>query len=101
MVCYRDKDYFVVTEPSSHTNIQALLTFAGNHLLMYLSKVLGTLNKEESSVYTKVSKPFLTLIYFMLLQFVCSTIKKVISQNPTPSSHRYCQPVTMIFAKEG
>lgn len=122
MDCYPDKETYHVTDTCAEINIQALLDLTVTRLLMYLDEVLHTLNEEErrtliiickwgcdGSQQAQYKQKFQndsdsdTNIFqcsFVPLQLACGTNNKIIWQNPTPSSPRYCRPMRIRFVKE-
>lgn len=122
MECYPDKESINVTETCAEINIKALLDHTSKRLLMHLGEVLETLNDEERNAlemrckwgcdgsqqaqYKQTfrniadSDAYLFQSSFVPLQLICLANNKVIWQNPTPSSPRYCRPIRIRFVKE-
>ncbi|CAG9760196.1 unnamed protein product [Ceutorhynchus assimilis] len=120
--CYPAKESFIVTETLAETNLQSLLNHTVERLLIYLEEVLQSLGQEErkslllickwgcdGSQQAQFKQKFEsetgsdTNIFqssFVPLQLICEVNKKIIWQNPTPSSPRYCRPIRIRFVKE-
>lgn len=118
--CYPPKSSITVTETIAEVNLQDLLNHTVTRLFTYLKENLSRLTEEE--------RESLELIYkwgcdgsqqsqfkqkmqnedstdsnifqscLVPLQLKCG--KKIVWQNPTPSSPRYCRPIRIRFAKE-
>lgn len=89
-------------------------------LATYLEDVLKQLSPEERQSLTLISKwgcdgsqqsqfkqkmhdldaSDSNIFRFVPLQLVCGSNKKVVWQNPTPSSPRFCRPIRIQFVKE-
>jgi len=122
MDCYPDKESYHVTDTCAEIKLQNLLDHTITRLLTHLREVMQTLNEKESnslmlickwgcdgSQQTQYKQKFLndydsdTNIFqssFVPLQLICTHNKKLIWQNPTPSSPRYCRPIRIRFVKE-
>lgn len=122
MECYPDKESIIVTETSAEVNIQALIDLTSKRLLMYLDEVLESLIEEErksllllckwgcdGSQQAKYKQKFendsdsdanIFQSSFVPIRLICTLNNKIIWQNPTPSSPRYCRPIRIRFVKE-
>lgn len=120
--CYPVKESYRVTESCAEVNLQDLLDHTTKRLTMYLEDVLVNLNEEEcislqllskwgadgsqqdqfkQKIQNDASDKYIFISSFVPLQLFCGTDnKKIIWQNPTPSSPRYCRPIRMRFTKE-
>lgn len=120
--CYPPKESYDVTETCAQLNLQDLLNHTATRLLTYLDDVINNLSLEESNSLELISKwgcdgsqqqrfkqkmendasdGNIFQSSFVPLQLVCGTKnKKILWQNPTPSSPRYCRPIRIRFVKE-
>lgn len=121
--CYPDKDSFLVTATSAEINLQALLNHTVTRLLTHLDVVLETLNEADSNSLMMIYKwgcdgsqqsqykqnfandydsdANIFQSSLVPLQLTCGLFeKRVVWQNPTPSSPRYCRPIRIRFVKE-
>lgn len=120
--CYPNPESYVVTETSAEINLQDLLNHTTTRLILYLEEVLQTLTTSEGasmvlftkwgcdgSKQTQIMQKFEDIsdsdsnIFqssMVPLRLVCKTNNRVIWQNPTPSSPRYCRPIRIRFVKE-
>lgn len=112
-----------VTDISVESNLQSLIDNTVSRLSIFLEDVLLTLTERErntlnvickwgcdGSQKSKYKQKFdngdesdgnLFLSSFVPIQVVCGKDnKKVIWQNPTPSSPRFCRPIRFRFVKE-
>lgn len=119
--CYPDKEGYLVTETCAEVNLQSLLDHTATRLLTYLEELLE-LHSEENNEFVLMCKwgcdgaqqvqykqrfgsdtdsdSNLFQSSFVPLQLKCSKSNKVVWQNPTPSSPRYCRPIRIRFMKE-
>lgn len=120
--CYPAKEAYRVTESCAEINLQDLLDHTAKRLVLYLEDVLKQLTPKEQQSLTLISKwgcdgsqqaqfkqkmqnedandSNIFQSSFVPLQLICATKKKVVWQNPTPSSSRYCRPIRIRFIKE-
>lgn len=118
--CYPPKESYRVTATCAEICLQDLLHTTGTRLLTYLSEVLETLTDEECINITMISKwgcdgsqqtrykqklddetaSDASIFQSSLVPLQILSKEKIIWQNPTPSSPRYCRPIRIIFAKE-
>lgn len=121
--CYPQQDSITVTETSAEIKLQALMDHTASRLLTDLEELLSSLNENERSSLVLLSKwgcdgaqqaqfkqKFISdsnlsdgnlfQSSFVPLRLLCSTNNKVVWQNPTPSSPRYCRPIRLRFIKE-
>lgn len=120
--CYPIPESYTVTETLAEVNLQNLLNHTAERLLLYLDEVLATLNENEcrslelvskwgcdGSQQTQFKQKFesssdsdanIFQSSFVPLRLFCSSNNKIIWQNPTPSSTRYCRPIKISFVKE-
>lgn len=121
--CYPPKECLRVTSTCAESSLQSLIDNTVTRLSIFSEEVLLTLNEEErnslsiickwgcdGSQQAKYKQKFdednesdanLFLSSFVPLQVVCGKDhKKVIWQNPTPSSPRFCRPIRFRFLKE-
>jgi hypothetical protein len=120
--CYPDKEAYRVTETCAEVELQNLLDHTVTRLLTYLEEIVQNLSNEESnsllllckwgcdgSQQTQYKQKFqndcnsdsnIFQSSFVPLQLICQLNKKLIWQNPTPSSPRYCRPIRIRFVKE-
>lgn len=111
-----------VTETCAEVQVQKLMDHTTNRLISHLGEVVEQLNEEEKSSLTLISKwgcdgsqqmqykmtfvnePDTDANIFQSsvvpLQLVYGHEKKILWQNPTPSSPRYCRPIRIRFVKE-
>lgn len=121
--CYPPEESMNVTDTSAESNLQCLMDLTVTRLSIFLEEVLITLNEEErksltiickwgcdGSQQSKFKQKFendtdsdgnIFLSSFVPLRIVCGEEnKKVIWQNPKPSSSRFCRPIRYRYAKE-
>lgn len=120
--CYPPKESYHVTATSAELNIQNLMDHTVQRLLLALEEVLHTLTEEDRKTLQLICKwgcdgsqqaQFKQKIdndsddsnifqsSFVPLQLICDTQnRKIVWQNPTPSSPRYCRPIRIRFVKE-
>lgn len=119
---YPEKSSYVVTETYAEIKLQNLMDHTVRRLLLYLKEVVQNLSEEEGNTLHLICKwgcdgsqqkqfkqKFLNdedsdanifQSSFVPLQLICDFNKKVIWQNPTTSSPRYCRPIRIQFVKE-
>lgn len=120
--CYPEKEAFYVTETVAEVKLQNLMNHTVSRLLAALQEVVDTLQEEErrnlvllckwgcdGAQQTEYKQKFdcktdtdanLFQSSFVPLRLISSTNDKVVWQNPTPSSSRYCRPIRLRFIKE-
>lgn len=118
--CYPPKSSITVTETIAEVNLQDLLNHTVTRLLTYLKEILSHLTEEELSALNLIYKwgcdgsqqsqfkqkmqnedytdSNIFQSCLVPLQLKCRS--KIVWQNPTPSSPRYCRPIRIRFAKE-
>lgn len=124
-VCYPKPEYVRVTETSAEVELQGLLDHTTTRLCTYLSEVFDNFGQEElvnleliskwgcdgstqNSVqqkfsdgsYNDDSNIFQSSLLPLRLQSHVGDQIKVIWQNPTPSSPRFCRPIRIRFLHE-
>lgn len=120
--CY-PKESLCVTATCAESNFQCLMDLTVNRLSLYLEDVLKSLNTIEKKSLTIICKwgcdgsqqdkfkqrfdndsdcdGSLFVSSFVPLQIVCGTKSdKIVWQNPTPSSPRFCRPIRFRYIKE-
>lgn len=121
--CYPLPESYTVTNTLAEINLQSLLDHTATRLLVHLKDVLDTLSTNECSSLELISKwgcdgsqqtqfkqkfdnstesdANILQTSLVPLRLFCSTdTKKIVWQNPTPSSPRYCRPIRIHFIKE-
>lgn len=120
--CYPDKESIKVTETLAEIKLQSLMDHTATRLLKDLQKMLVTLEEEERRSLVLLCKwgcdgaqqaqykqkfkcdsdsdANLFQSSFVPLRLICSKNSKILWQNPTPSSPRYCRPIRLRFIKE-
>ncbi|XP_063221512.1 uncharacterized protein LOC134535904 [Bacillus rossius redtenbacheri] len=122
--CYPSKDSIVVSETKAEVKLQSLLDHISSRLCKYLEEVLQVLSSEEKpnleliskwgcdgSQQTQFKQKFENIADSdaNIFQSSCVPIKliannhtekKIIWQNPTPSSTRFCRPIRIRFVHE-
>ncbi|XP_050504471.1 uncharacterized protein LOC126883234 [Diabrotica virgifera virgifera] len=123
--CYPAEDSIQVTETSFEVELQALLNHTTLRLLQYLTEVIDTLSEFEKQHLTLISKwgcdgsnqtqfkqkfantddddanIFLSsLVPVRMVVFVNGETRKIVWQNPVPSSVRFCRPIRARFIHE-
>ena len=121
--CYPQQESYRVTETCAEVKLQHLLNHTVTRLLTYLQDILIDLTQEERDTFELISKwgcdgsqqsqfkqkmqnddatdSNIFQSCLVPLQLVCGkNRKKIIWQNPTPSSPRYCRPIRIRFVKE-
>ena len=120
--CYPDPDSFTVTERLAEVDLHSLLNHTAERLVLYLEEVIKTLTESgrkhmklstkwgcDGSQQTQFNQKFeddsnsdasIFQCSMVPLQLTCGVNKKVIWQNPTPSSPRFCRPIRIRFIKE-
>ncbi|CAG5056982.1 unnamed protein product [Parnassius apollo] len=123
--CYPAEDSIKVTETSFEVELQALLDHTALRLLQYLKEVIGTLSELEKQHLTLISKwgcdgsnqtqfkqtfsntgdddanIFLSsLVPVRMIVSINGETRKIIWQNPVPSSVRFCRPIRARFIHE-
>lgn len=120
--CYPPKESYQVTETCAQVNLQDLLNHTSTRLLTSLADVLRDISPEECNSLELICKwgcdgsqqaQFKQKMQndatdcnvfqssFVPLRLLYGTNKqKVLWQNPTPSSPRYCRPIRIRFVKE-
>lgn len=111
-----------VTETCAEIQVQKLMDHTASRLLLHLGEVTERLNQQEKRSLTLISKwgcdGSQQMQYKMKfeneadtdanifqssvvpLQLIYGDDKKILWQNPTPSSPRYCRPIRIRFVKE-
>lgn len=124
--CYpAEEDSIKVTETSFEVELQALLDHTALRLLQYLKEVIETLSEFEKQHLTLISKwgcdgsnqtqfkqtfantgdddanIFLSsLVPVRMVVSINGETRKIVWQNPVPSSVRFCRPIRARFIKE-
>ena len=120
--CYPDEESFKITETCAEINVKDLLHLTVSRLLISLGDVLETISDEERCAFIlrckwgcdgsqqaqykqkfendSYSDAYIFQSSFVPLQLICSINNKIIWQNRTPSSPRYCRPMRIRFVKE-
>lgn len=121
--CFSPETALRITATCAEMNLQTLLDLTATRLSKFLEEVLVTLNENErhllkiiskwgcdGSQQTRYKQKFtedgdsdanIFLSSFVPLQIVCGeNNNKVLWQNPTPSSPRFCRPIRFRFIKE-
>lgn len=122
--CYPRKESIKVTETCSEINLQDLLDHTSMRLCEYLNEVFETLNENQRDNLELISKwgcdgsqqqtfkqkfenstdsdANIFQSSFVPLRLIChiDDQKKIIWQNPVPSSTRYCRPIRIRFIRE-
>lgn len=123
--CYPKEESTRVTESCAEVRLQDLLNHTTSRLCKYLEDVLETCNEEELANIELISKwgcdgsqqakfhqnfqeesghddsnIFQSSLVPVRLQSVVGDQKKILWQNPTPSSPRFCRPIRIRFLHE-
>lgn len=120
--CYPVKEAYRVTESCAEVSLQELLNHTSQRLVLYLDDVLNTITTEEKASLELIYKwgcdgsqqteykqkfenssncdAYIFQSSLVPLQLTCRSNKKVIWQNPTPSSPRFCRPMRIRFVHE-
>lgn len=119
--CYPNKESYRVTETCVEIKLQSLMDHTATRLLTHIEEVLPLDEEERRSLLIMCkwgcdgaqqaqfkqkfecdsdSDANLFQSSFVPLRLICSTNDKVLWQNPTPSSPRYCRPIRIRFIKE-
>lgn len=120
--CYPDKSGYRVTETCAEVRLDSLLEHTNKRLLCYLKEVISELKDDEKENLSLISKwgcdgsqqaqyqqkfinesdsdKYIFQSSFVPLRLVCNKNNKVLWQNPTPSSPRFCRPIRIRFVKE-
>ncbi|XP_050298635.1 uncharacterized protein LOC126737681 [Anthonomus grandis grandis] len=120
--CYPDKESITVTETLADIKLQNLMDHTISRLLTDLYEVVKTLDEEERNALELICKwgcdgaqqaqfkqkfvcdsdtsANLFQSSLIPLRLICSLNGKILWQNPTPSSPRYCRPIRLRFIKE-
>lgn len=121
--CYPPHESLRVTATCAESNLQSLLDHTVTRLSIFLEEVLQTITDNErnslfitykwgcdGSQQAQYKQKFyndadsdanIFLSSFVPLQIVCGEKKKkIIWQNPTPSSSRFCRPIRFRYVKE-
>lgn len=121
-VCFPDKEDYRITETCAEVKLEALVLLTNKRLVLSLFEVLNTLTDNEKQDLTLISKwgcdgsqqaqfkqkfsneadsdKQIFQSSFVPLRIIVSTTKKVVWENPTPSSPRLCRPIRIRFLKE-
>lgn len=119
--CYTNVDAITVTENCAEVSLQALLDHTSSCLLEYLGEIIERLEERDRDniviIYKWACDGSKQLAYkqkfensedfdknifqssILPLRVLCDN-NRVIWQNPTPSSARYCRPIRIRFANE-
>lgn len=121
--CYPPKDLVRVTATCAESNLQSLIDLTVTRLSQYLEDVLMRIKEKDrnslkvickwgcdGSQQAQFKQKFLNdadsdanifMSSFVPLQITCGQDNiRVVWQNPTPSSPRYCRPIRFRFVKE-
>lgn len=120
--CYPNKDSYRVTDTNAEVQLQHLMDHTVTRLLQYLEEVRETLSDVERCTLLLICKwgcdgsqqreykrkfkndadsdANIFQSSFVPLQLVVRSNKKIVWQNPTPSSPRFCRPIRIRFVKE-
>ena len=121
--CYPSKESLRVTATCAESDLQSLLNHTIIRLSIYLEEVLMTLTEDERNTLLIMCKwgcdgsqqsqfkqrhysdadsdANIFMTSFVPLQIVCGEDKKkIVWQNPTPSSFRFCRPIRFRYIKE-
>lgn len=120
--CYPVQESYRITATCAEVNLQDVLNHTASRLLLSLTEVVQHLDDEErnslilmykwgcdGSQQTMFKQTFennsdsdanIFQSSFVPLQLSCGQEKKLIWQNPLPSSPRYCRPIRIRFVKE-
>lgn len=120
--CYPIREAYHVTATTAEVRLQSLLNHTAQRLLLYLEDVLETFNIQniaslelvykwgcDGSQQSQYKQKFENICdsdvnifqsSLVPLQLVCCSNNRVIWQNPTPSSPRYCRPMRIRFIHE-
>nr|XP_022907706.1 uncharacterized protein LOC111419170 [Onthophagus taurus] len=120
--CYPDSNAYRVTETCAEIKLQALADHTAKRFIIYLEEVLISLTRKElasleltykwgcdgsqqaqfKQTFSNSSDSDSNIFQSSLvpLQLICKKNKKVIWQNPTPSSPRFCRPMRIRFIRE-
>ncbi|XP_050309049.1 uncharacterized protein LOC126745321 [Anthonomus grandis grandis] len=120
--CYPDKESITVTETLADIKLQNLMDHTVSRLLTDLYEVVKTLGEEERNALELICKwgcdgeqqaqfkqkfvcdsdtdANVFQSSLVPLRLICSLNGKILWQNPTPSSPRYCRPIRLRFIKE-
>lgn len=120
--CYPDSNAYQVTETCAEIKLQALADHTVKRFIIYLEEVLISLTQKElasleltykwgcdGSQQAQFKQTFsnnndsdsnIFQSSLVPLQLICKTNKKIIWQNPTPSSPRFCRPMRIRFIRE-
>ena len=121
--CYPPEESKTVTETCSKIKFQDLLDHTSRRLCCYLNEVVETLNEKERNYLELISKwgcdgsqqqtfkqkfqnsddsdANIFQSSFVPLRLIChiGKQKKLLWQNPAPSSTRYCRPIRLRFIR--
>lgn len=120
--CYPNKEDINVTDTLAEISLQGILDLTVNRLLLYLEDVVETLSEVERESLVMICKwgcdgshqseykqrfeneddsdAAIFQSSFVPIRLICECNSKIIWQNPTPSSPRYCRPIRIRFIKE-
>lgn len=120
--CYPKPEAYRITSTCAEVDLQALLDHTASRLIQDLEEAVKTLNEHEKSSLVLISKwgcdgsqqvqykmrfetdadsdANIFQSSLVPLQLLTGSEKKVVWQNPKPSSPRYCRPIRMRFIKE-
>lgn len=120
--CYPKPESYRVTSTCAEVELQELLDHTASRLIIDLKESVKLLNQDEKSSLILVSKwgcdgsqqaqykmkfdndcdsdANIFQSSLVPLQLIIGNNKKIVWQNPTPSSPRYCRPIRLRFIKE-
>ncbi|CAH2102438.1 unnamed protein product [Euphydryas editha] len=121
--CYPPKESLRITATCAESNLQCLMDLTVTRLSKYLEDVIIRLNEQErkslmiickwgcdGSQQSKYKQSYdnetdsdanIFMSSFVPLRIVCGKEgSKIVWQNPTPSSSRFCRPIRFRFVKE-
>lgn len=120
--CYPVPEAYTVTATCAEVKLQELMDHTASRIILHIKEPLQFLNEEEKQSLILISKwgcDGSQQMQFKMkfdndidsdanifqssvvpLQLICKFNKRIIWQNPTPSSPRYCRPIRIRFIQE-
>ena len=123
-MCYPKEEFIDVTETKAEVKLQALLDHTIVRLSMYLDDILEVFSEAERNNLQLISKwgcdgsnqtqynqkfqhaesndKYIFQSSIVPIRLICNLAgqSKIVWQNPTPSSPRFCRPIRIRFVKE-